>query len=133
MLAFGGVVTAVPLIAFAYGVRRIPLSLVGVLQYVTPTLQLLLGVWFFHEPFDPARALGFVAIWLGLLLYLSEGVWQSRRSASVRLRPPRSGLKPLLQEQQMRLQERLKPRPEAHRPPGNPSRHHTAKTEVRLR
>lgn len=84
LLAFGGVVTAVPLIAFAYGVRRIPLSLVGVLQYVTPTLQLLLGVWFFHEPFDPARALGFVAIWLGLLLYLSEGVWQSRRSASVR-------------------------------------------------
>ncbi|HEY9255487.1 MAG TPA: EamA family transporter RarD [Stenotrophomonas sp.] len=81
LLAFGGVVTAVPLIAFAYGVRRIPLSLVGVLQYVTPTLQLLLGVWFFHEPFDPARALGFVAIWLGLLLYLSEGVWQSRRSA----------------------------------------------------
>lgn len=84
LLAFGGVVTAVPLIAFAYGVRRIPLSLVGVLQYVTPTLQLLLGVWFFHEPFDPARALGFVAIWLGLLLYLSEGVWQSRRSAPVR-------------------------------------------------
>jgi chloramphenicol-sensitive protein RarD len=83
LLAFGGVVTAVPLIAFAYGVRRIPLSLVGVLQYVTPTLQLLLGVWFFHEPFDPARALGFVAIWLGLLLYLSEGVWQSRRSASL--------------------------------------------------
>ena len=83
LLAFGGVVTAVPLIAFAYGVRRIPLSLVGVLQYVTPTLQLLLGVWFFHEPFDPARALGFVAIWLGLLLYLSEGVWQARRSASL--------------------------------------------------
>jgi len=84
LLAFGGVVTAVPLIAFAYGVRRIPLSLVGILQYISPTLQLLLGVWFFHEPFDPARALGFVAIWLGLLLFLGEGLWRSRQVA-----PPR--------------------------------------------
>jgi len=84
LLAFGGVVTAVPLIAFAYGVRRIPLSLVGILQYISPTLQLLLGVWFFHEPFDPARALGFVAIWLGLLLFLGEGLWHSRPIA-----PPR--------------------------------------------
>ena len=78
LLVFGGVVTAVPLVGFAYGVRRIPLSVVGLLQYIAPTLQLLLGVWFFHEPFDTARALGFGAIWLGLALYAGEGLWRSR-------------------------------------------------------
>ena len=79
LLVFGGVVTAVPLIGFAYGVRRIPLSVVGLLQYIAPTLQLLLGVWFFHEPFDASRALGFGAIWLGLAIYAGEGLWRSRR------------------------------------------------------
>ena len=79
LLVFSGVVSAVPLVAFAYGVRRIPLSLVGLLQYIGPTLQLLLGVWFFHEPFDASRALGFGAIWLGLAIYASEGLWRARR------------------------------------------------------
>ncbi len=78
LLVFGGVVTAVPLIGFAYGVRRIPLSVVGLLQYIAPTLQLLLGVWFFHEPFGLAQALGFGAIWAGLALYAGEGLWRSR-------------------------------------------------------
>lgn len=79
LLVLGGVVTAVPLIGFAYGVKRIPLSLVGLLQYIAPTLQLLLGVMFFHEPFDGGRALGFAAIWLGLLLYAGEGMWRLQR------------------------------------------------------
>ncbi len=79
LLILGGVVTAVPLIGFAYGVKRIPLSLVGLLQYIAPTLQLLLGVLFFHEPFDGGRALGFAAIWLGLVLYAGEGMWRLQR------------------------------------------------------
>ena len=79
LLVFSGVVSAVPLVAFAYGVRRIPLSLVGLLQYIGPTLQLLLGVWFFHEPFGAAQLLGFGAIWLGLAIYASEGLWRARR------------------------------------------------------
>lgn len=78
LLILGGVVTALPLIGFAYGVKRIPLSLVGILQYIAPSLQLLLGVWFFHEPFDAARAAGFAAIWAGLLLFVGDGL---RRSA----------------------------------------------------
>ncbi|WP_371180566.1 EamA family transporter RarD [Xanthomonas sacchari] len=77
LLAFGGVVTAVPLIGFAYGVRRIPLSLVGLLQYIAPSLQLLLGVWFFREPFDAGKAIGFAAIWVGLLLFAGESLWRS--------------------------------------------------------
>ena len=79
LLVFSGVVSAVPLVAFAYGVRRIPLSLVGLLQYIGPTLQLLLGVWYFHEPFGAAQLLGFGAIWLGLAIYASEGLWRARR------------------------------------------------------
>ncbi|MCC4587668.1 EamA family transporter RarD [Xanthomonas sp. NCPPB 1067] len=82
LLIFGGVVSALPLIGFAYGVRRIPLSLVGILQYIAPSLQLLLGVWFFHEPFDQARAIGFAAIWLGLLLFVGDSVLHARRTAS---------------------------------------------------
>lgn len=77
LLVFGGVVTAVPLIGFAYGVRRIPLSLVGLLQYIAPSLQLLLGVWFFREPFDSGKAIGFGAIWVGLLLFAGESLWRS--------------------------------------------------------
>lgn len=83
LLVLGGVVTAAPLIGFAYGVRRIPLSVVGLLQFIAPTLQLLLGVWFFHEPFGHDRALGFGAIWLGLALYAGEGLWRSRRKVVV--------------------------------------------------
>ena len=79
LLVFSGVVSAVPLVAFAYGVRRIPLSVVGLLQYIGPTVQLLLGVWFFREPFTAVHALGFGAIWLGLAIFAGEGLWRSRR------------------------------------------------------
>ena len=79
LLVLGGVVSAVPLIGFAYGVRRIPLSVVGLLQYVAPSLQLLIGVLVFGEVFDRARAIGFGFIWVGLLIFAVDGVWRSRR------------------------------------------------------
>jgi len=80
LLILGGAVTALPLIGFAYGVKRIPLSLVGILQYIAPSLVLLLGVFFFHEAFDTARAVGFAAIWAGLLLFVGDSLWRSRRA-----------------------------------------------------
>jgi len=79
LLILGGAVTALPLIGFAYGVKRIPLSLVGILQYIAPSLGLLLGVFFFREPFDTAKAIGFAAIWTGLLLFIGDSVRRSRR------------------------------------------------------
>lgn len=79
LLILGGAVTALPLIGFAYGVKRIPLSLVGILQYIAPSLGLLLGVFFFREPFDSAKAIGFAAIWVGLLLFVSDSVYRSRK------------------------------------------------------
>ncbi|MBJ7515204.1 MAG: EamA family transporter RarD [Stenotrophomonas sp.] len=79
LLVFGGVVTAAPLIGFAYGVKRIALSTVGVLQFIAPSLGLVLGVFFFNEPFDGARATGFVAIWIGLGLFVFDGLRRTRR------------------------------------------------------
>lgn len=79
LLAAAGPVTALPLLAFAAGARRIPFSMLGVLQYIAPTLQLLLGVWLYREPFEPGKALGFAAIWIALAIYSAEGLWQTWR------------------------------------------------------
>ncbi len=79
LLVFGGVLTALPLIGFAAAVQRIPYSLVGLLQYISPTLQLLMGVLVLGEPFGRERAIGFGFIWIALALYAGEGLWRSRR------------------------------------------------------
>ena len=81
MLVAGGAMTAVPLILFAYGARRISYSLVGIVQYVGPTLQLLTGVFLFGESFSRVQALGFGLIWAALAIYAADGLWRSRRAA----------------------------------------------------
>jgi chloramphenicol-sensitive protein RarD len=80
LLALSGPVTAIPLLAFAAAARRLPLSLLGLMQYVVPTMQLLLGVWLYHEPFGTGRLIGFALIWGGLALYSLEGGMRSWRS-----------------------------------------------------
>jgi chloramphenicol-sensitive protein RarD len=77
LLAAAGPITAIPLLLFAAGARRIPLSLLGLLQYIGPTLQLLLGIWLYHEPFSSARLAGFALIWSALAVYTAEGLWQN--------------------------------------------------------
>jgi len=79
MLVGSGLVTALPLALFAYGARRIPLSTVGVVQYIGPTLQFLTGVWIFREPFSPERGIGFLFIWSALAVYAADGLWRNRR------------------------------------------------------
>jgi len=81
LLVLSGPITAVPLVLFAFGARRIPYSTVGLLQYIGPTLQLLLGVFIFHEPFSGPRVIGFALIWSALAIYAGDGVWRSRRAA----------------------------------------------------
>lgn len=78
LLLLAGPFTAIPLLLFAAGARRIPLSTLGLLQYIGPSLQLVLGVWLYHEPFEPAKALGYAAIWAALAVYSVEGWWHSR-------------------------------------------------------
>jgi len=74
-----GLLTAAPLLLFAGAARRIDLSLVGVMQYVAPTLQFLCGVLVFGEAWEGARAVGYVVVWVALAVYAVEGLWWARR------------------------------------------------------
>lgn len=82
LLVLSGPVTAIPLLLFATGARRIPLTTIGLLQYIAPTLQFLLGVLVFHEPFDQSRLIGFMIIWLALVLFSVENLLARRRTPS---------------------------------------------------
>lgn len=85
-----GVITAIPLLLFASAARRISLTTLGIIQYLGPTIQLLIGVWVYQEPFEGERALSFIIIWAALALYTLEGTFntakqklrQHRQSAS---------------------------------------------------
>jgi chloramphenicol-sensitive protein RarD len=79
LLILAGPVTSIPLLMFGYSARHIPLSMLGFIQYIAPTLQFLLGVFVYHEPFPLSRLVGFCMIWLALLLYSIEGVRFNRR------------------------------------------------------
>jgi chloramphenicol-sensitive protein RarD len=78
LLLAGGVVTAVPLVLFAFGARQVPYSTIGVLQFIAPSMQLACGLLVFGEPFESARASGFVLIWIGLLVYVGNALWRAR-------------------------------------------------------
>lgn len=76
-----GVVTAIPLLLFAYGARRIRLTTLGLLQYIAPTVQFSLGVLVFHERFTHDQALAFGCIWLGLALYTVDNIRAAHANA----------------------------------------------------
>lgn len=81
LLMGAGAVTAIPLLLFASGARRIPLSLIGFLQYIAPTLQLLLGVFLYHEPFTDVHVVSFTFIWIALITFtVSRTKWVTRRT-----------------------------------------------------
>lgn len=75
-----GVVTAVPLVLFGIAARRIPLSLLGLLQYLTPTGQLLCGVLLLGEPLPPERLAGFVLVWVALMVLTADALRDGRRA-----------------------------------------------------
>jgi chloramphenicol-sensitive protein RarD len=80
LLAISGVITAIPLLLFATAARNIPLSTLGLLQYIAPTLQFFIGVWIYHEEFTLVRMIGFGIIWLALLLFSVNGLLQRKKS-----------------------------------------------------
>ena len=88
LLALAGVVTAVPLLAFAGAANRVPLSTLGVLQYLAPTIQFLLGVLLFHEPLGLARLLGFCLVWLALAVFTADLVGERRRQVRMSVLAP---------------------------------------------
>ena len=80
-LFLAGPLTALPLLLFAAGARRIPMTTLGLLQYISPSIQFILGVWLYHEAMQPARLIGFALIWAALLVYSSESWLRSRQAA----------------------------------------------------
>lgn len=82
LLICSGLLTTAPLLLFAAAAPHIPLTLMGILQYIAPTLQFLLGVWLYNEPFDRHRLIGFVFVW-GALAILTVGGLMARKRAVV--------------------------------------------------
>jgi chloramphenicol-sensitive protein RarD len=74
LLALTGIVTAVPLVLFATGALQVPLTIMGLLQYVTPTLQFICGIFLFHEPFTVHQLVGFGIIWAALIIFTIENM-----------------------------------------------------------
>jgi len=78
LLAGAGIVTTVPLLLFASAARQIPLSMIGLLQYVAPTLQFLIGIYLYREPFEPSHLIGFSIVWLALVIFWVENFLANR-------------------------------------------------------
>ena len=81
LLALSGLVTAYPMLLFSAAARRIPLATVGFLGYISPSLQFILGVLVYREPFDATRLAGFIVIWVALAIYSLDGVLAARRKS----------------------------------------------------
>jgi chloramphenicol-sensitive protein RarD len=71
-LVGAGIVTTIPLLMFASAAKQIPLTVVGLLQYIAPTLQFLIGVFVYKEPFDSSRLIGFGLVWVALIVFAIE-------------------------------------------------------------
>jgi len=79
LMAMAGVATAVPLLMFAAAARRIPLTMIGLLQYLAPSLQFLIGITVFREPLPVSRLIGFALVWLALATFTWDGITHHRR------------------------------------------------------
>ncbi len=78
LLIGAGAVTTIPLLMFASAARQIPLTVVGLLQYITPTLQFLIGVFVYKEPFSHVQLIGFGIVWLALVIFWAESLVAQR-------------------------------------------------------
>ncbi|MFF1487350.1 EamA family transporter RarD [Streptomyces sp. NPDC058319] len=95
LLASTGVVTALPLVCFGAAAIRVPLSTLGLLQYLAPVFQFLLGVVYFHESMPAERWAGFALVWLALTLLTWDGLRTARRAAQARAALAAAGAAPL--------------------------------------
>lgn len=84
LLASAGIVTALPLLLFSGAARRLPLSVLGMLQYLGPALQFLCGLLVFHEHMPPVRWIGFGLVWLALVLLTADGLRHARATRLAR-------------------------------------------------
>ncbi|WP_430790033.1 EamA family transporter RarD [Virgibacillus flavescens] len=82
LLVGAGIVTAIPLLLFASGAKKIPLSMVGFLQYFAPTIMLILGVFVYEETFTTAHLISFMLIWIALIIYMGSAYRRPSRRVS---------------------------------------------------
>lgn len=83
LLIGAGPVTTIPLLMFASAARRIPLTMVGIMQYIAPTLQFLIGVLLYREPFTTSKLIGFAMVWMALIVFWAEGMVARRAKKPV--------------------------------------------------
>jgi chloramphenicol-sensitive protein RarD len=88
LLVGGGLVTAVPLLCFGAAATRVPLSTLGLLQYLAPSLQFAIGVLVVGEPLPPARLAGFVVVWVALALFTADALGHRRRQLRIAVPEP---------------------------------------------
>jgi len=96
LLMSSGLVTTVPLLCFAAAANRVPLSILGILQYLAPTLQFACGVVILHEPMAPSRWLGFALVWVGLTLFAIDAFNHRQRERLQSARPVVGGTEPVV-------------------------------------
>lgn len=84
LMASSGIATCVPLLAFAAAAQSLPLSVLGLLQYLTPVIQFLIGVAWFGEPMPAYRWVGFALVWLALIVFSADALRRARRAAAER-------------------------------------------------
>jgi chloramphenicol-sensitive protein RarD len=83
LLAGTGIITSIPLLLFGYAAHNIPLSTLGLLQYLAPTINLLLGIYIYNEEFPIQRMIGFVLIWSALVLFLAENLMRRLKTKNM--------------------------------------------------
>ena len=87
-----GPATAVPLILYAQGAKRLRLATIGIMQYIAPSIIFLIGIFVFHEPFTGWKVVAFVLIWIALALY-SWSLWSGAHPPGARSAPAAAGTK----------------------------------------
>ena len=85
LMVGGGFITTLPLLLFAASVRRVPLSVIGLLQYISPSMQFVLGVFILREPFTAAQLVGFGLVWAALVVFTTDGLLSRRAPVPVPL------------------------------------------------
>ncbi len=85
LLSLGGPLTVIPLVAFAAAALRLPLTVLGFFQYLAPSITLLLAIFVYGEPFTSSQVVTFGCIWLALVIFTTEGLYQQRRQRRGRL------------------------------------------------
>ncbi len=92
LIAFSGIVTVVPLLTFTLSIRRLPLLAVSFIQFLAPTVQMLIAITLLGESFNESRIAAFVCVWLAVIIFVGDAIWQARVSNATPFVQPTLGI-----------------------------------------